>query len=178
MKAAIDGRIERLQALVGCITHARLLRQRRPREVAVDPVLSVRGARISGVGGVSGLSLDVTITLRGGLGQRDDAPRRVVAAAYTYALRDRNGTELLAYHWHPGDDFLGPDDPHVHVSAALRPALPNGDRAVLPLDMLHLATGAVSLTAFVRMLIEEFGARPLADDWRDRLDATAALGHI
>ena len=96
------------------------------------------------------------------------APVRLVA--YRYAWFDRNHTELLTYHWHPGPEFAGPDHPHVHVSAALRPALPNGGRAVLPLDKLHLATGPVPLAAFVRTLIEEFGARPRTVDRRERLE--------
>jgi len=96
-----------------------------------------------------------------------------VTDAYSYALHDRGGTELLVYHKHVAWGTAERRSPHVHVSAALRPARPNGDRAVLPLDKLHLATGAVSLTAFVRMLIEEFGARPLADDWRERLERDA-----
>jgi hypothetical protein len=103
--------------------------------------------------------------------RQDDSEQSpgVTVDAYSYALHDRGGTELLVYHKHLS---RGTDDwrhPHVHVSAALRPALPNGDRAVLPLDKLHLVTGSVPLAAFVRMLIEEFGVRPLADDWRERL---------
>ncbi len=119
-----------------------------------------------------GAAVDLRLTLEAtGVEIGSSAP--VALVVYRYALLDRNRTELLTYHWHPGDDFFGPDHPHLHVSAALRPALPNGDRAVLPLDKLHLATGPVPLAAVVRMLVEEFGVRPLADDWRDRLDRGA-----
>lgn len=88
---------------------------------------------------------------------------------YDYALLDRDGVELLAYHWHPGRGGLGPDAPHVHVSAALRPGRASGNAAILPLDKRHLLTGAVALGGFLGMLIDEFGIAPLAADWRHRL---------
>jgi hypothetical protein len=88
---------------------------------------------------------------------------------YLIGFHDRAGVELLAWHWQPGPAASGPDHPHLHVSAALRPALSSGDRAVVPLDKMHLPTGVVSLAGVVRMLIEEFGVQPAAADWRQRL---------
>jgi hypothetical protein len=88
---------------------------------------------------------------------------------YEYSLRDRDDVELLAWHWHPDSSFVTPTFPHMHISAALRPARANGERGVVPLDKLHLPTGQVSLGAFIRMLIEEFDVEPAAGDWRLRI---------
>lgn len=89
---------------------------------------------------------------------------------YSYHLEDVRERELLAYHWQPGPLFLGPDHPHVHVSAALTAQVDAQSRRQIGLDKLHLATGVVPLAAFVRMLITEFGAAPLRHDWRETLD--------
>jgi hypothetical protein len=35
-------------------------------------------------------------------------------------LLDRNCTDLLVYHWQPGDDFGGPHYPGVAISATVR----------------------------------------------------------
>ena len=91
--------------------------------------------------------------------------------SYLYALHDRRGVELLAWHWQPGPRFLGPDHPHMHVSVSLRPWANDAERGLLPLDKLHLPTESVALAAVVRTLIDEFGARPLLPDWRGRLAA-------
>lgn len=95
---------------------------------------------------------------------------------YTLSLHDTLQRELLVYHWHPGRFFLGPDHPHLHVSAALTAQAEAQSSRLIGLDKLHLTTGQVSLAAFVRMLITEFGAAPLRSEWRDILDrAEAAL---
>lgn len=114
-----------------------------------------------------GASLIVRVFVRSAEERRWNVDPRVVG--YDYALLDRDGVELLAYHWHPGRGGLGPDAPHVHVSAALRPGRASGDAAILPLDKRHLLTGPVSLAGFLGMLVGEFGIAPLAADWRRRL---------
>jgi hypothetical protein len=65
---------------------------------------------------------------------------------------------------------LGPDFPHLHVSASLDAQVNALTRLRIDLDKVHLPTGLVSLQAFVRMLIAEFGVRPLRADWQDRLN--------
>jgi hypothetical protein len=85
------------------------------------------------------------------------------------ALVDRNGTELLAFHHHPGSEAITPAFPHLHVSAALRPAQADGVAGVVPLDKRHIPTGGIGLPEIVRMLIEEFDVEPLAGNWRERL---------
>jgi len=91
---------------------------------------------------------------------------------YSMTLLDAHNRELLTYHWHPGTFFLGPNHPHIHVSAALDAQVDAVTRREIELDKLHLVTGIVSLAAFVRMLIAEFGVAPLRHDWRETLDRT------
>jgi len=95
---------------------------------------------------------------------------------YEYRLLDAFERELLTYHWMPGERYLGPDHPHLHVSAALTAQADALTQREIRLDKLHLPTSQVTLAAFVRMLITEFGVAPLRDDWRNILDrADAAL---
>jgi hypothetical protein len=86
--------------------------------------------------------------------------------------------ELLAYHWHPDPDVAGPDFPHLHVSAALNAQVDAVNRREIGLDKLHLTTGVVTPTNFVRMLITEFGVAPLRHDWQDVLDRAEAVFHV
>jgi hypothetical protein len=87
-----------------------------------------------------------------------------VLQGYAYEILDRDGSEIIAYHWHP----LGLSSvthPHLHLSNQIRPIELGRSQAPLPLADMHLATGVVPLAHVVRMLIEEFGVEPLRDDW-------------
>jgi hypothetical protein len=94
---------------------------------------------------------------------------------YQYRLLDSEERELLVYHWQPGDAFAGPDHPHAHVSAALSARISAAETETIDLDGRHVATGRVSLEAFVRMLIEEFGVAPQRSDWRQSLERAKAV---
>ncbi|MFM9107703.1 MAG: hypothetical protein ACKOWF_13505 [Chloroflexota bacterium] len=95
-------------------------------------------------------------------------------AGYDFSPLDRRGIELLAWHWRPSSNHPAPGFPHGHVSAALRPSRPDGERGVFPLDKRHLPTSGVMLEQILRMLIEEFEVEPIAADWRDRTGARGA----
>lgn len=95
---------------------------------------------------------------------------QVTTVMYEYRLLDRYERELLVYHWQPGPDFLGPSHPHLHVSASLAAQVDAATRREIALDKVHLPTGQVSIAAYVRSLITEFGIAPLRDDWREVLD--------
>ena len=99
---------------------------------------------------------------------------RVTTRMYQYRLFDRNERELLVYHWQPGDAFLGPDHPHVHVSAALSARVTADQTESIDLGSRHLVTSRISLEGFIRMLIEEFGVAPQRADWRETLNRTEA----
>lgn len=94
---------------------------------------------------------------------------------YQYRLLDQRERQLLVYHWQPGDAFLGPDHPHLHASAALSAQVIAGETEPIDLASRHLATGRVSLEAFIRMLIEEFDVAPQRPDWRETLARTESV---
>jgi hypothetical protein len=128
--------------------------------------------------GPSGLLVDFWLQYRLGDEPTATGPhsRRVFAVAYEYRLLDRHERELLVYHRQPGPAFPGPDHPHLHVSAALAARVTATAVREIALDKLHLVTECVTLAAFVRMLIDEFGVRSVRADWRPRLArADAAL---
>lgn len=92
-----------------------------------------------------------------------------ITRMYEYRVLSHDQTELLVYHWQPGDAFAGPDHPHLHVSAAVHARVDAASGRSIDLDKRHLATGPVPLEAVVRMLIEEFAIAPLRHDWRETL---------
>jgi len=90
---------------------------------------------------------------------------RVETTGYLYEINDRDGREILAYHWHP--EGVSPiTEPHLHLSGRLRP-FDLGDRdTAVRLGGMHLPTGIVTLARMVHLLIAEFGAEPRRADWQ------------
>jgi hypothetical protein len=176
MTDAFDPSVEALRLAAGCITHARL--QPRYMEHGPAPLLVVefrQPAAVQAASPLRGCWLEVTHVFRIERSEFEVRPQAVRTASYLYALHDRRGVELLAWHWQPGPRFLGPDHPHLHVSASLRPWANDAERGLFPLDKIHLPTGPVALAAVVRTLVDEFGVRPLLPDWRERLAALPVL---
>jgi hypothetical protein len=96
----------------------------------------------------------------------DGTPKEfnAIPRGYAYEILDRDGHEIIAYHWHP----LGLSTvkyPHEHLSNQVRPIELGRNQEPLPLADLHIATGLVPLAHIVRMLIEEFEVEPLREDW-------------
>ena len=161
-----DAEIEHLRRVAGVLT-PQPLATRFP-EGAAGPSMVVEfaaPATVRGHGPLRGATVTASLVYR----RSPDPPSAWSLRSYRYALHDRHGTELLAYHWHPVSPFPTPSFPHLHVSAALRPASADGSRGVVPLDKLHLPTGPVPLAAVARALVEEFGVEPRAADWAARL---------
>lgn len=165
--------IESARTAIGCVSHARpLLSIHRERGQVIatrwldEPAPPIVPSPLRGCL----LATSDTVRPKSGTGESG-----FDVVSYFYALVDRSGVESIAFHWHPAPRFAAPVRPHVHVSAALRPRQPNGERGLVPLDKRHLPTGPVSLADVVAMPIEEFGAEPLAPGWRKRLEL-AALG--
>jgi hypothetical protein len=127
-------------------------------------------------GGRSGLLLDLLyqFNVESASGWGEQSSERM----YAYRLLDHHETELLVYHWQPGADYLGPDEHHLHVSAAVRAQVNAVSRREIDLDNLHLVTGPVTLAGIVRMLIEEFGIAPQRADWNDILHQEEYLGDL
>jgi hypothetical protein len=134
-----------------------------------DPPVSLRARE----GGPTGLLFDAEHRFE--IVETETKLWRVTTRMYQYRLLDHDERELLVYHWQPGEDFQGPNHPHVHVSAALRAKTSATSDRSIDLDNKHLATGRVSLEAVIRMLIDEFDIEPQRDDWREILDRTEAV---
>lgn len=92
-------------------------------------------------------------------------PWRVQTTSYSYSLETRDEQEVLRYDWHPfaeGEISF----PHVHLGAGARVGLPE-------LRVAHLPTGRISVEQFVDLLLTDFGAEALKDDWRTILAQTS-----
>lgn len=104
---------------------------------------------------------------------------RVSTVSYQYRLLDTLRKELLVWHWQPGEDFDGPDRPHLHVSAKLVVGMSahNPDETInLDLDNAHLATGRVTIEAVIRTLIDDFQINP-REGWEQILDRAEVTFH-
>lgn len=94
----------------------------------------------------------------GGTETDDSSPEcRRIATSFTYG-----GRELLAFHWHPQGASVV-KTPHLHVATDLQ----IGDRW---LASAHLPTGQIALVDVLWLALEDFGVRPLRDDWRAVLE--------
>jgi hypothetical protein len=169
--------LEALGRVTSCVTAQRrftptryLLPNRRYRIDFPGRPASLRASS----GGRRGLLFDVETDAAIVEAQADHGRRRwrVSMVMYQYRLLDHDERELLVYHWQPGPDYLGPDEPHLHVSASLNAQTSAVDRQPIDLDKLHLATGRVSMASVVRMLITEFRVAPRRHDWAETLDRT------
>jgi hypothetical protein len=156
--------------MIGCIGVQRLILVTDPSSLIsqftiTSPVpVSLRSTS----GGPRGLRLQVTSSFA--VLQDRSNRRRVVERMYAYRLLDHQHTELLVYHWQPGPDFRGPDQPHLHVSAALSAKTDAVARENIGLDRRHIATGRVSPADIIRMLITEFDVAPQRHNWQSVLD--------
>ena len=89
------------------------------------------------------------------------SPLQVVVRSYSYEIHDSDGREVLLYHWHPrGNSHV--EIPHLHLERGAEVGRAEVRDA-------HLPTGEVSLTSFLRTLIEEMGVQPLRADWESIL---------
>jgi len=95
--------------------------------------------------------------------QAGQAPWTVSPFGYSYALRESQGPEILAYHWHPGR--RSPiDSPHLHLGAGSGVGREELQKA-------HIPTGRVELEDVLLMAIREFGVRSRREDWEEILSA-------
>jgi hypothetical protein len=139
-------------------------------------VIAVRSAAGYGVGSEHALALgvpeavrlagtDIALSVRAyaSVVEREEgsAAWRVGLSSYFYTLRDAQGPEIIAYHWHPGG--RSPIDfPHLHLGAGSGVGRDELQKA-------HLPTGRVELEDVLLMAIREFGVRPWRDDWEEIL---------
>jgi hypothetical protein len=119
-------------------------------------------------GGRSGLFFDLryVFAIAQPAASHEEKPWSIVTESYEYRLLDHDHRELLAFHWQPGSHQLGPDFPHLHISASLDAKTDAVRRRQIKLDKLHIVTGPVSVVSVVRMLIDEFDAAPRRRNWK------------
>jgi hypothetical protein len=170
---AVEGFLEPLRQAAGCITAQPLLGSGyRPSPHPHSVFFAPRGTPVplDAASGKRGIELFLSLLYR----IRDEpAARRswqVDLAGYIYRILDRGGREVIAYHWHP--ESAGPAFPHLHLSGRLPPVDLGPDVAPAAIADMHLPTGHVTLAAFVRLLIAEFGIEPLRADWESVLAAS------
>lgn len=77
--------------------------------------------------------------------------------AYFYALEEPEGSEIIAYHWHPGE--RSPVTiPHLHLESGANIGRDELQKA-------HVPTGTIELEDVLWLAVREFGARPRREDW-------------
>ena len=94
--------------------------------------------------------------------ERGDEPGywEVNSAGYAYQVRERGGSDLIRFEWHPIGHQVR--YPHLHV---------HGQAGLVRIDAKHhVPTGRVSLEAGMRFLIDELRVDPLRTDWQQVLD--------
>jgi hypothetical protein len=99
---------------------------------------------------------------------RDDRPSEwdVETRGYIYSLLREDAHEIVAYHLHPSGSSRV-TTPHLHIGPAIAGTSNQiGQRYI---HRMHFPTGLVPLSSIIRLAIEEFGARPLRDDWKQVL---------
>ncbi len=107
------------------------------------------------------LNLSVKITYRLAETSGERLPWSASTVAYRYTIADRNGREIVAYHWHPDGRVT---IPHLHLGATVAEGRLRPDFAGA-----HLPIGHVSLQEVLRLTIAELGVRPLRPDWDEVL---------
>ena len=96
----------------------------------------------------------------------DRGPWKVSTLKYEYSICHDDGREILAYHWHPGEQAH--DQPHIHICSGAGTLIPQVQSAYLP-------TGRIAVEAFVLMAIREFGVQHRrGEDYKRVLDASLA----
>jgi hypothetical protein len=82
---------------------------------------------------------------------------QAVTAAYAYTLKDSDGREIVAYHWHPqGRGHVRA--PRLHLGAGLGTLRSEVTKA-------HLYTGMVTPVAILTLAVERFDVVPRRPDW-------------
>lgn len=168
--------MEPLRQSALCVTDRPLLAQgyrpsREPHSVAFAPDGDAVRVRLGAGWG----RVDLFVRIRYRLVEPSRASSRgwgIETIGYLYVILDREGREILAYHWHPF--ARGPGFPHLHLSGRIG-VLPLGEQAPpVALGGMHLPTEEITFPAIVRLLLAEFAAAPRRQDWAAVVAASEA----
>jgi hypothetical protein len=159
--------INPLQRAISCVTPVVFDRRGDDRPFIEHPLTLDEGQPVSVRRNPGRPALAVRITQRYQIvraaGRR--GPWKVQTVGYWYTLEDREGQEIIAYHWHPAET------PHIlypHMHAE------QGGNGLIELQKAHLPTGRIAVEEFLRLLIETFAVRPRRVDWNRILRETQA----
>jgi|GEM_PF-1593396 len=161
-----------LQAVVGCVTEARLTLNEN-RAIELDKVYAIvlksgDGVHLSSKYG--GIQFD--------LGQRfrivrdpevAQGPYRATIVEYWYGFAIQDGPSLLGYHWTPETTAVSQRTfPHLHIESGLIGETVHS--RLRSFNKLHVPTERVSCESIVRFAIEELGVPPIKSSWRSVLE--------
>lgn len=93
-------------------------------------------------------------------------PWQANVVGYMYTLQDRDGREIVSYHWHPGQQSPV-TYPHLHIGVAAVGEGATVTRRDLP--AIHFPTRLITPQDIIRLDISQFDVRPLRDDWEQVL---------
>ncbi len=166
---AVQNFVEPIQKAVSCVTDGVLNVGGGYHPSETPHVLLLNGGSPVGLAGDSRLSLSVIQHYRIMEHAGARGPWKVSTGAYCYSLEDAEGSEVMAYHWHPNQP--GVTFPHLHMRA-------DAQVGPKPLHKYHLPTGRVAIEELLRLAIKELGVevRPRRrEDWEDVLDSAQAV---
>ena len=147
-EGAVEAFLEPLRQAALCITPQPLLATgyrpaTQPHTVAFAP----RGQAVPlrSASGPRGIALFVSQRYAVEAVERDHEPWSASSIAYRYDLLDRDGREILTYHWHPDD--AGPAFPHLHISGRIGELHVGEGLPPVALGDMHLPTEQIAFAA-------------------------------
>jgi hypothetical protein len=157
---------EPLQRALDCITREVLIGGRDSRRLGGKRTVAF--GRADGAPITNDLALTVSFDYEiYDTGERGNMKFRCRTLGYKHQIVTRDFTEVVLFHWHPGEleDRAGlPQRPHIHLGRELL-----ADRGRLT-RRSHLPSGRVSLEDVVEFAITDLGVAPRRDDWANVID--------
>lgn len=80
----------------------------------------------------------------------------VLVTRYEFSISDDDEKEIVAYHFHPGEQAF--EGSHLHILSGAGTIRPD-------LRAAHLPTGPIAAQDFILMAIRDFNVRPLRSDY-------------
>lgn len=160
-RQALEDVVQRLQQSISCVSPTVLGYRSEVSDIyVIVPREQGPRERYTRLPGGSGLSFSASYRAFQASGERRWTAN---IATYRYGLYDRDGREILSYHWHP-DGHSHVTTPHLHLGGG-------GASWRIDLSKAHVTTGMVTLEAVLLLAIEDLALdiAPLRADWRDIL---------
>lgn len=159
---AVNNYRQHVQRLVSCVTHSVVNVAGGYHPGPFPHSLLLNNGQPVGLGGESRLAVQLQQsylidppTARGDLWT-------VNVVAYAYTLLDADQREVLNYHWHPiGNSRVS--TPHLHLEQGAMVGRPEVRDA-------HLPTGAITIGAFLHLLVQDLSVMPERQDWASILN--------